>query len=39
MEEARSLITVPLALLSQGAEEIRAHFCEDKFDLCTIING
>ncbi len=25
--------------LCQGADEIRKHFCGDKVDLCTIING
>ncbi|MDD3346983.1 biotin synthase BioB [Oscillibacter sp.] len=33
------LCDAPLEELSQAADEIRAHFCENGFDLCTIING
>lgn len=29
----------PLKELTEAANEIRKHFCEDKFDICTIING
>ena len=29
----------PLKELIEAANEIRKHFCEDKFDICTIING
>ena len=29
----------PLKELTDAANEIRKHFCEDKFDICTIING
>ena len=28
----------PLKELTEAANEIRKHFCEDKFDICTIIN-
>ena len=27
----------PLKELTEAANEIRKHFCEDKFDICTII--
>lgn len=29
----------PLKELTEAANEIRKHFCENKFDICTIING
>ena len=29
----------PLEPLCRAADEIRAHFCKERFDLCTIING
>lgn len=29
----------PLNELTEAANEIRKHFCENKFDICTIING
>ena len=29
----------PLDELTEAANEIRKHFCENKFDICTIING
>lgn len=32
-------ITCDLPELCEGADRIRAHFCGDKVDLCTIING
>lgn len=38
-QEAMSLLKVPLENLSLAADEIRKHFCGDKFDMCTIING
>ena len=38
-EEALALIHVPLEELTQTADEIRAHFCRNTFDLCTIVNG
>lgn len=38
-QEAMGLLKVPLENLSLAADEIRKHFCGDKFDMCTIING
>lgn len=38
-EEALSLYEVPLEELCEAANEIRAHFCGNRFDMCTIING
>lgn len=38
-EEARKLYEQPLEELCQKADEIRRHFCQDGFDICTIING
>lgn len=38
-EEALELVSVPLEELSQAADELREHFCGDRFDLCTIVNG
>lgn len=38
-EEALALVEAPLEELTQGADELREHFCGDRFDLCTIING
>lgn len=29
----------PLEELCQAANEIREHFCQNRFDICTIING
>lgn len=29
----------PLKELTEAANEIRKHFCKNKFDICTIING
>ena len=29
----------PLDELTEAANEIRKHFCKNKFDICTIING
>ncbi len=29
----------PLNELTEAANEIRKHFCKNKFDICTIING
>lgn len=37
--EALSLAEAPLEELCAAADEIRAHFCGDVFDMCTIING
>ena len=38
-EEAMGLYEAPLEQLCQSADEIRKHFCENIFDICTIING
>lgn len=38
-EEALGLMDAPLEALSQAADQLRKHFCGDRFDLCTIVNG
>lgn len=38
-EEALKLYQEPLEDLCQAADEIRRHFCGNRFDMCTIING
>lgn len=38
-EEALELMDAPLEELSQAADQLREHFCGDRFDLCTIVNG
>lgn len=38
-EEALRLYQQPLEALCRKADEIRAHFCSNGFDICTIING
>ncbi len=38
-EEALALYGEPLRELCAAADEIRKHFCQNKFDICTIING
>ena len=38
-EEALWLYEQPVEEVSEKADEIRAHFCSNGFDLCTIING
>lgn len=38
-EEALALYEEPLEELCQAADELRAHFCGSRFDMCTIING
>lgn len=38
-EEALELVGVPMEALTQAADELREHFCGDRFDLCTIVNG
>lgn len=38
-EEAMKLYNEPLEEICAKADEIRKHFCADKFDVCTIING
>ncbi|MBR6163950.1 biotin synthase BioB [bacterium] len=37
--EALSLIDADLPSLCKCADEIREHYCRDKFDLCSIINA
>lgn len=39
IEEALWLYGQPLEKLCGKADEIRAHFCSNGFDVCTIING
>ena len=38
-DEALELINADLNELSKCANEIREHFCKNKFDLCSIINA
>lgn len=38
-EDLSYFITCDLQELCEGADAIRKHFCGDKVDLCTIING
>ena len=38
-DEAIELSTQPLEELCQAADEIREKFCDNTFDMCTIING
>ena len=38
-QEALKLYGEPLEELCAKADEIRQHFCANKFDVCTIING
>lgn len=38
-EEALELYGQPLDALCQRADELRRHFCGDRFDLCAIVNG
>ena len=38
-EEALMLYRQPLDELCRAANKIRVHFCADRFDICTIING
>lgn len=37
--EALQLVNAPLEELCEAADEIRRHFCQDAFDICTIINA
>ena len=37
--EALRLIEEPLEILTQNADILRAHFCGNTFDMCTIINA
>lgn len=37
--EAEYLYNQPLNELCENANKIRKHFCSNKFDICTIING
>lgn len=38
-EDALLLCKVPLDELCAAADEIRRYFCDNSFDICTIING
>ncbi len=38
-EEAMRLASAPLDELCEAADLLRRHFCGNKFDMCTIING
>ena len=38
-EQAINLIDQPLEELCTAADQIRRHFCQDNFDICTIINA
>ena len=38
-ESALALSRFPTDVLCRAADEIRAHFCKDSFDICTIINA
>ena len=38
-EQALELYHPPLEPLCAAADRIRRAFCQDAFDLCTIING
>lgn len=38
-EKALSLVDAPLEELCSFADTLRKHFCGDRFDMCTIING
>ena len=38
-KEAVLLSEAPLEPLTEAADQIRRHFCGNKFDMCTIING
>ena len=38
-EEALLLVNEPLENLCSAANEIRKHYCDNIFDMCTIING
>lgn len=38
-EEALLLADAPLEELTAAADEIRSHFCQSGFDICTIVNG
>ena len=38
-EQALALVDAPLEELCQAADRIRKTFCQDAFDICSIING
>ena len=38
-DEIMQLVDSPLEELTKAANEIRAYFCGNRFDMCTIING
>ena len=37
-QDALKLVEVPLEQLATNANRIRKHFCQNRFDVCTIIN-
>ncbi len=38
-QEAMELYDQPLKILCKTADKIRKHFCFNRFDICTIVNG
>lgn len=38
-KEAMELFKEPLGELQEAADELRKHFCGNRFDMCTIVNG
>lgn len=38
-QQAMQLVTEPLDELCAAADELRAHFCQNAFDICTIVNA
>lgn len=38
-KDAKLIYEQPLNQLCKNADKIRQHFCSNKFDICTIING
>lgn len=38
-KEAMELVKEPLWELQEAADELRKHFCGNRFDMCTIVNG
>ena len=39
MYKRQLLADAPLEELTAAADEIRSHFCQSGFDICTIVNG
>ena len=38
-DDINELLTAPLDVLCEAANELRIYFCGNSFDMCTIING